>query len=207
MKDVDEFTFRSLEEASDPERLVWRTTSRTRAFDTPIFGLNCVHRVSSDGREGDFVEQDCPQWITIVPVFKGSDGIDRFVMERQYRHGVDSVTLEFPAGIVEKGEDAALAASRELLEETGIEAGTITLIGTIDANAAFMNNCISFFLAEDLKVRTALEERNLDENEQIDVVCVPVDYVLSHAGEGEMGNVPSVAGSFFFCREMAGRRK
>jgi len=37
-------------------------------------------------------------------------------MVRQYRHGIERLTLEFPAGLVEPGEQAEAAARRELLE-------------------------------------------------------------------------------------------
>ena len=41
------------------------------------------------------------------------------LMLRQYKHGVRRVCLTFPGGYVAPGEDPAVAAERELLEETG----------------------------------------------------------------------------------------
>ena len=119
MKRIDENTFNSLEAASDPARLYWETISRNRLYDTPIFNINSVHRRSRDGREADFIELDSPQWVNVVPYFIGTDGVPRFVMEQQFRHGSDSITLEFPAGLVERGESPRDAGLRELFEETG----------------------------------------------------------------------------------------
>jgi ADP-ribose pyrophosphatase len=43
---------------------------------------------------------------------------DTLVMIRQYRYPLHKVLLEFPAGHIEKNEDAEKTARRELLEET-----------------------------------------------------------------------------------------
>lgn len=54
---------------------------------------------------------------------------------RQYKHGVGRVCLTFPGGYIAPGEDAALAAERELLEETGYRAATLTPLGAFVTNA------------------------------------------------------------------------
>ena len=201
MKRIDEHTFCSLESAPDPSRLYWETTSRNRLYDTPIFNINNVHRRSRDGREADFVELDSPQWVNVVPYFVGSDGVPRFVMERQFRHGSDSITMEFPAGLVERGESPRDAGLRELLEETGLMAHTFKLIGTVCPNSAFMNNSANFFLAQDLELVASEDERRLDANESIDLVSIPVSQVLESLGTGEMDNGIMLMAGFFFLRE------
>lgn len=201
MDRVTEFSFHTLDNAPSASRLMWETTSRNRVYDTPIFSLNNVHRKSQDGREGDFVEIESPQWVNIVPYFVGKDGVPRFIMERQFRHGSDSVTLEFPAGLVEKGESPRDAGLRELEEETGIVAHSFKLIGSVCPNSAFMNNSANFFLAEDLELICNEDERKLDANESIDIISIPVSEVLEKLGTGEMDNGIMVMSGFFFLRE------
>ncbi len=201
MNHVTEFSFHSMENAPSPARLMWETTSRNRVYDTPIFSINSVHRKSQDGREGDFVEIESPQWVNVVPYFVGTDGVPRFIMERQFRHGSDSVTLEFPAGLVEKGESPREAGLRELEEETGIVAHSFKFIGSVCPNSAFMNNSANFFLAEDLELVHAEDERKLDKNEEIDIISIPVSEVLEKLGTGEMDNGIMVMSGFFFLRE------
>ena len=45
---------------------------------------------------------------------------DRLVLIRQYRYPLGDFVYEFPAGLVEPGEDLLAAARRELYEETGL---------------------------------------------------------------------------------------
>ena len=45
---------------------------------------------------------------------------DRLVLIRQYRYPIDGYVYEFPAGLVEPGEDMVQAGIREMLEETGL---------------------------------------------------------------------------------------
>lgn len=45
---------------------------------------------------------------------------DRVVLVRQYRYAIDSYIYEFPAGLVEPGEDYREAGIREMKEETGL---------------------------------------------------------------------------------------
>ncbi len=45
---------------------------------------------------------------------------DRVVLVRQFRYPIDDYIYEFPAGLVEPGEDMKKAAIREMYEETGL---------------------------------------------------------------------------------------
>ena len=111
--------------------LQWKELSRRQVASCPIFDLFAAERVSSSGQKGEFWILDAPDWVNIVPVLLQAEGGPRFLMVRQYRHGADMITTEFPAGLVERGEDPAAAAARELIEETGFRAGRLTLLGEL----------------------------------------------------------------------------
>jgi ADP-ribose pyrophosphatase len=165
--------------------LVWKETSRKKLASCSVFDFNVSHRIAGDGRKGDFAFITCPDWVNVVPVLRDGSGAVRFLMVRQYRHGIEQVTTEFPAGMVDAGEEPVAAASRELLEETGRTAGKLTFLGRISASPAFMTNWCHTFLAEDLR---PAGDQNLDEMEILDVVEVPERELLDSLGKGEYVN-------------------
>jgi len=197
MKYVTEDLFKTLESTANTETLMWTTTERSVLLHTPIFDIGSAKRHSTDGREGSFVQILSPDWVNIIPYFIDSKGVPRFIMERQYRHGSETVTLEFPAGLVQKGEDPEVAALRELEEETGLRAHKVYKTGELNPNPAFMTNTGHFYLVEELE---DLGQRHLDANEQIDVVTVPVDEVLEKMGTGDMTNGIMLIACFYYNR-------
>lgn len=54
--------------------------------------------------------------VMIVPITKE----DEFVILKQYRPAINDYIYEFPAGLIDEGEDIETSAKRELFEETGL---------------------------------------------------------------------------------------
>ena len=173
----------------------WKTVRGEKAFSTPIFDGYLDDRIGPDGRKGRFIWLDSPDWVVIIPWLL-VDGVPHFIMEEQFRHGSESVTREFPAGLVEKGEAALEAAKREMLEETGI-VGRFVELGNVCPNNAFMSNRQSFFLVTDLEKKAG---QSLDPNETIDVIEVPVEEVIRDMGTGLYDNGIMMMAIGFFLR-------
>lgn len=167
------------------DRLLWKETSRRRVASSPLFDIYSARHVAADGRAGEFWVLDAPDWVTVVPLLVEPGREPRFLMVRQYRHGASMITTEFPAGIVERGEDPRAAAARELLEETGHRAARLTALGRVRPNPAFMGNWCHTFLAEGLS-RT--DGARLDAMEVLAALAVPVSEVERLMGSGEYVN-------------------
>ena len=80
----------------------------------------------------------------------------RIVLAEQFRIPLGQNVLELPAGLVgdvagEEHEEMAVAARRELLEETGYEAAEIRWLMRGPTSAGLTSELIDFFLATGLK--------------------------------------------------------
>ncbi|MDR2394770.1 MAG: NUDIX hydrolase [Treponema sp.] len=159
--------------------LVWNEEARREVFTCPIFSIQERTCRSPDKGLRNFTVLEAPDWAIVVPVLITPQG-NAFVMVRQWRHGAQELSLEFPGGVFERGEDAQAAAARELREETAYEAGTIRSLGVCSPNPAIMANRVHFFLAEDLK---PLEAQDLDEDEYVEVEVVPIHEVFQSMGQ------------------------
>jgi ADP-ribose pyrophosphatase len=88
------------------------------------------------------------------------------VMVRQFRPGPDAVRLNLPGGLLDEGESPAVAAARELVEETGYHAGSVEIVASFHpmAHGGWVKHVA---IARDC---TLTGSQQLDEVED----CVPV---------------------------------
>jgi 8-oxo-dGTP pyrophosphatase MutT (NUDIX family) len=165
--------------------LRWEEISRRRIATCALFDLYAAERTSAGGKRGEFWVLTAPDWVNVVPLLPAGQGEPGFLMVRQYRHGTEMITTEFPAGLIEPSEEPAVAAARELEEETGYRAGRLTFLSAVNPNPAFMNNRCFTFLAEDL---VKVGGTALDELEALESVILPAGEVERNMGTGEFVN-------------------
>lgn len=158
--------------------LEWKEEGSVEAYRCRVFSVTDTQSTSPDGRRGHFSVIHAPDWAIVVPLLKDRLG-SRFMMVRQWRHGSNGMSLEFPGGVIEPGEEPARAAARELFEETGWKAASLREIGVMSPNPAIMSNRIHFFAAEDL---TNGGKQELDEDEYVDVEFIPEEEVRLNMG-------------------------
>ena len=175
--------------------LKWETTSTEKLLHTRVFDVLQQSETSDTGISGDYIALDAPDCVVIVPEYCGS-----FIMVRQWRHGEGRITLEFPGGVVGRGEDPRLSAERELLEETGFRAGSLELIGTCSPNPALFRSRLFFYLASDLE---PTGEQHLDEDELINCRIMPIKDVVGSFGTDEMTHAFTGTALAFYLRRKA----
>ena len=127
----------------------------------------------------DFYILEYPDWINVIAITEEGD----FVLERQYRHGTQTVEYEICAGAIEKGEEPIVAAQRELYEETGFGGGEWSLYCVTAPNPAAMTNRNYTFLAKGVK---QISSQHLERTEDTDVIVLSRDEVKQILKEGKM---------------------
>jgi 8-oxo-dGTP pyrophosphatase MutT (NUDIX family) len=165
-------------------QLIWKEKERKKVFDSKVFSVwesYCKSPKSQSDQDDSqvFTVIDANDWVIVIPVLNGPNG-NQFVMVWQWRHGSRSLSLEFPGGVLETGENPVEAAVRELYEETGYYPGKIEKIGEFNPNPAIMSNKVHFFLAKDLN---GDGKQNLDIDEYVEVALVDINDVIQGMGK------------------------
>jgi ADP-ribose pyrophosphatase len=127
-----------------------------------------------------------PGAVMIVAVLP--DG--RLVVERQYRHPVKRVMIEFPAGKLDPGEGGLRCAQRELLEETGYTARRWAKAGVMHPVIGYADEFIEIWFADGLLAG----ERHLDEGEFLDVLPASQDELEAWVRDGQLTDVKTIVG-------------
>ncbi len=175
-----------------------RIIRRGRKFDFEV-----VMEMQPDGRvlEREIVRH--PGAVVIVPILREASWPEpRLVLIANHRASIGRELFEFPAGTIERprqasgdfvapeaGEDPSLAASRELVEETGYEAGRLIPLGEFFTSPGLSDERMWAFAAEDLR---AVGQR-LEADERIVVHLSPISRVWSMVERGELADGKSLA--------------
>jgi ADP-ribose pyrophosphatase len=124
------------------------------------------------------------------------DDDGQVLLVRQLRPAVDAALLELPAGLVDDGEAPIDCARRELAEETGFAATTLEPLLRFYTSPGFSTELIHLFVATGL--REARVEH--DEEEQIEVVRLPLEDAIRQVTQGEISDAKTVAGLLAYAR-------
>lgn len=176
-------------------QLIWTTTDRRPLLHTPVFDVHEQHERSATGIEGDYIAIEAPDWVMVIPEYRGN-----FLTVRQWRHAAQELTVEFPGGVADEDGDIAENAARELYEETGFRAGSMIHLGTISPNPALFCNRCHFYLAEGLVPGGELD---LDDDEVLTCEQRPIKEVIDAYGSGEYQHALMGAALMFYLRYRA----
>jgi ADP-ribose pyrophosphatase len=122
------------------------------------------------------------------------------VLERQYRHPMQGVMIEFPAGKRDPGEDSLACAQRELQEETGYTAREWAFAGRLAPTIAYSDEVIDIWFARGLTPGT----RRLDDGEFLDVFTASFDELQAGCRSGAVFDSKTLVGVLWWQNVLSG---
>ena len=127
-----------------------------------------------------------PGSAVIIPVH--DDGT--VVLVRQYRHPAVRYLLEAPAGTLAHGERPEVGAARELQEELGLVATRLEKLAEFFVSPGFLEEKMWVFLVTDFTEG----QQQLDEDEFLDIVRLPLTEALEMITSGEIQDAKTIIG-------------
>ncbi|MBU1276886.1 MAG: NUDIX hydrolase [Proteobacteria bacterium] len=168
----------------------WKILESESVLEHPVLSVTrSLRRLG--GHTATFVTLQSSDWVNVVPVTPQGE----VVLIKQWRHGSGDWAVEIPGGLVDPGETPAQAAARELEEETGYQARTLTFLGKVNPNPALFDNTCHTFLAE---VDPEAGEPRLEAGESIEVFRVKAHDLPAMVASGDIDHCIVIAALAFF---------
>ncbi len=132
----------------DPDKLLPNITERRIVARSKFFAVEEVDLTFSNQEERTFERMAGAGRgaVMIVPFINP----DTFLLVREYAAGTHSYQIGFPKGLIDPGEDGATAANRELQEEVGYAANSLSLLQSVSMAPTFFDSNMDIFIAHDL---------------------------------------------------------
>jgi len=176
----------------------WNIISQKKLVDSPWYKLNIeTVRLPSGKVLDDYYVREGMNAVLIVPrthmnavliVPRTHEG--KFLLVRQYKHGAQQSVIEFPAGKIDAGESALIAAKRELYEETGGISSLFVEGPTFFEDPTNSRVKIAIVFANNVTIK---HRQHLDDNEDIEVIQLTTDELRTMLMNNELSVAASVA--------------
>ena len=134
-------------------------------YSTRVFAIDVEDVPSPNGTSRKITTVRHAPCVVLIPIL--DDG--RVVLIRQYRHSVQRVLWELPAGGIEPGEAPEAAALRECEEETKLAPSHVERLGALFAAPGYCDEEMIFFKVTGLRAPAADSTHRPDEDEDITV--------------------------------------
>ncbi|UBO76099.1 ADP compounds hydrolase NudE [Aeromonas rivuli] len=139
--------------------------------ESRLFKVESLHLKFSNGEERVYERMRGGNRgaVMVVPMLDA----DTLLLIREYAAGTHSYELGFPKGLIDPGEDALTAGNRELMEEAGFGANSLTPLKQVSLAPGYFASKMDILLARDLFP----EQRVGDEPEPLEVIPWPLNRI------------------------------
>ncbi len=157
--------------------LTERTVNKNYIYQGKIICVRCDDALRPDGKPCKREVIEHPGGACVLYVKDGA-----VLLVRQYRYAYGEETWEIPAGKLNEGEEPALTAARELEEEAGLIADSLTHLYTVYPTPGYTNEKIYIYQAE----RVRKGRVHLDEGEFLNAAYIPLKEVYAMIRDGRV---------------------
>ncbi len=164
---------------------VEKTIKKNYIYEGKILTLRCDDAELPDGKpcKREIIEHSGGACVLFVREGK-------VLLVRQYRYAYGESVYELPAGKLEKGEDPAKAAARELEEEAGLKADELKLLYLVYPTPGYTNEKLYIYEA----ISAVETQKRLDEGEFLDAEFMPLTTVKEMLKSGEIRDAKTIIG-------------
>ena len=165
-----------------------KTVAQSYVYEGNIVKLREDKAEISDGSVVDRVVVEHPGGVGIA--LEDEDG--KFFFVSQWRYAQSEVTLEYPAGKREEGEDDLNTAKREIVEEVGYEGTDWKYLGVMYPTPAYDSETIGMYYAK----KGAYKGQHLDSDENINVSKYSLDEITDMIVDGKIHDAKTIGMTF-----------
>jgi ADP-ribose pyrophosphatase len=171
----------------------WKKIKRYKVLDHPRIQLVEDDVMLPDGTITRYIHQlDKKDYVTVIASYDA-----KIIMVRDYSYPNDRMLLQFPEGAIERDETAEDAALRELEEETGMRAATISLMGeNLDHHRR--STATNFVLFTDDVIDTGITHLEAEES-HTETVLLSRSEITDKIASGEIIQKNALAAWTIYC--------
>ena len=139
-----------------------------------------------------------PGAVVVIPLLPNG----KLLFERQHRYPIRQTIVELPAGKIDPGEDIAVCARRELLEETGREADDWRYLGRMHPCVGYADERIEIFLAREIRL---VGRQQLDHEEFLELVELTLDEASAMVRDGAITDGKTITALYWAEKVLSGK--
>jgi ADP-ribose pyrophosphatase len=172
-----------MDRLSDHRKYEETTIDTTPIYEGRIISVQVDRVRLPDGRTAQRELVKHPGAVAVLALLDG-----RMLVVRQYRKPLERTLIEIPAGKLDPGEDPAGAAARELEEETGWRARTLTHLSSFYTSPGFADEIIHLYFTDELERGDAVP----DEDEFLDVFTLSLEEAWDAIDDGRIRDAKTI---------------
>jgi len=168
------------------KKLYEKKISSRQIFNGAILGLSFDKVKLPNGKIVSREKITHPGAVAVVAVTDEHE----ILLVRQFRYPVNDITIEIPAGKLDRDELPENCAKRELAEEVGAFNGVLRLLSSFYTTPGFCDEVLHLFMATGFK----MSNNSPDEDEFLDIIKIKMETALLWIKEGKIKDSKTIIG-------------